>query len=210
MVIEGNGLSISKSTHSNRKQRARGLYGKKQRRSNREVFGIDIALENETFYVKRTLRFNLTHPSGIRRNRRERPLLTWCYAHLTSKRPDRDLDRFLRVIKPRNALLATNLPHLQLRLGELVREEAKARDQARPAPFCRLDRENVDLERVAGGGGGDVDGAVDLVELAEYDGGECGVCGGGCDLAVARVEAVERDGIARVYRDHRWDAGSCV
>lgn len=66
------------------------------------------------------------------------------------------------------------------------------------------------MERVAGGGGGDVDGAVDLVELAEYDGGECGVCGGGCDLAVARVEAVERDGVARVYRDHRWDAGSCV
>ena len=98
-------------------------------------------------------------------------------------------------------------PDLERGLGELVREEPEAGDERAPAPVCGVDGEDVDAEGVAGARAGDVDGAVDLVELGEGEGGEGGGGGGGGDLAVGGVEAVEGDDFAGLDAKDGRDAG---
>ena len=152
------------------------------------------------------------HPSVVRRNSGECTNLARCNPHLARKRPDRNPDiSLLPSIKPpRNTLPTIDLPQLQRRLLKLIRKQSKSRDKPRPPPVRRFDAEDVDLEGVAWGGAGNVHGAVDLVELREYERGDRRGGGGRRDLAVAGVETVERDGVSRVYGEHRWDAGELV
>lgn len=97
-------------------------------------------------------------------------------------------------------------PDLEIGLGKLVGEEAEARDASRPAPVRGLDTEDVDLESVAGLGGGDVHGAVDLVELGEEEGGDAAHGGLGGDLAVGSVETIKGDGVTRRDAQNGGDA----
>ena len=57
----------------------------------------------------------------------------------------------------------------------------------------RLELEDVDLERIAGLGAGDLDRPVHLVDPLEVERAEVGGRRVGRQLAVRRVEAVERD-----------------
>ena len=140
-----------------------------------------------------------------------RPGLSWSDTHLPGKRLQRYLDPLLLIEPPVSVFtISTNvhtirvpdkLPYLQLRLGELVRKQPEARYERRPAPFGRFDAKDVDAERIARLGFGDVHGPIDLVELREDEGFDRCDAGRGRDLAVGRVEAVESDRLPRGYVD---------
>ena len=89
--------------------------------------------------------------------------------------------------------------------GEVVGKQPEAGDVGGPAPVRRLELEDVDLERVARLGAGDLDRAVDLVDLVEDERLEVGGDRIGGQLSVRRVEAVEPDDVARRDRRDRWD-----
>lgn len=125
----------------------------------------------------------VTYTGVVGRDRRERARNAPHHAHLPRKRSNRDPDALL-LVEPRIPLRLIDLVQLQRRLRVLVREEPEARDHGRPAPVGRLDREHVDLQRVARLGALDEDGPAHLVELGEDERGDR-LCGGGwCDLSV--------------------------
>lgn len=132
----------------------------------------------------------VTYTGVIGRDRGERARNAPHHAHLPRKRSNRDPDALL-LVKPRIPLRLIDLVQLQRRLRVLVREEPEARDHGRPAPVGRLDREHVDLQRVARLRALDEDGPAHLVELGEDERGDRFGRGGGCDLPVGRVQAVE-------------------
>lgn len=124
-----------------------------------------------------------TYTCVVWRNRGERARNAPHHAHLPRKRPNRDPDALL-LVEPRIPLCLIDLIQLQRRLRVLVCEEPEARDHGRPAPVRRLDREHVDLQRVARLRALDEHGPAHLVELGEDERGDR-LCGGGeCDLPV--------------------------
>src|SRR3979411_2583009 len=58
---------------------------------------------------------------------------------------------------------------MQVRVGELVGEQTEARTVARPAPARRLQRQDRDLERIAGLGAVDEDGPGHRVDEGEIE-----------------------------------------
>src|SRR2546430_384850 len=91
-------------------------------------------------------------------------------ANGAGKRPVPELDR----VAPDDAgPLSVDLRDLQPRLRELVREQAEARNQRRPAPILRSELDDLDLEHVARRGALDEQrtahrgaaGAVELLRL---------------------------------------------
>lgn len=132
----------------------------------------------------------VTYTCVVWRDRRERARNAPHHTHLPRKRPNRDPDALL-LVEPRIPLRLIDLIQLQRRLRVLVREEPEARDHGRPAPVRRRDCEHVDLQRVARLRALDEDGPAHLVELREDERGDRFGRGGGCDLPVGRVQAVE-------------------
>jgi hypothetical protein len=93
----------------------------------------------------------------------------------------------------------------QLRLGEVVGEQAEAGDARRPAPVARLEAEQFDLERIARLGAFDADRASHLVDLGEVEVREVGGRRCRADLAVAGVERVELHHAAARDAEQRRD-----
>lgn len=153
----------------------------------------------------RSQRHRGTYSSIIRRDRREGARLPTRNAYFARERAQRHADP-ARLVEPRALRVLVEAPHLQRRLGELVGKQAKAGDEAGPAPRGGREREDVDLQGVPGLRARDEDGAVDLVERREVERAERGRRGVGDDLAVARVETVKGDGVARLDGDDGGDA----
>ena len=157
-----------------------------------------------------------THAGIIWWNSRESTLLTPRYAHLSSKWSRRDSNPFL-LIKPSKPFLPLNLPNLQRRSLEFIRKKSKTWYQRRPAPIVRFDVKYVNLECVTWFSRVDVDWAIHLVELGEFEGREWGYCGCASDLTVGGVEAVESNCVARRDVEDRrdasggyWDVGAAL
>ena len=89
--------------------------------------------------------------------------------------------------------------------GEVVGQQPEAGDAGGPAPVAGRQLEDVDLERVARLGAGDLDRAVDLVDPVEVERLEVGRRRVGRQLSVRRIEAVEPDDVARRHRRDRRD-----
>ena len=96
----------------------------------------------------------------------------------------------------RSARGAGDRSHLVEGLREFVREEAEASDIGRPAPAVWNQLQDVDLERVARLGAGDLDRAVDLVDPAEVERLEVGQRRDGRQLSKRGIEAIEGDDVA--------------
>lgn len=150
-----------------------------------------------------------THACIVGRDRRESARHTAHYAHLTGKRPDRNLNPFL-LVKPSIALLFVNLIQFEFRFRILIREEPEAWNHGRPAPVGCFDGKDLDLKRVARHGALDENRAADLVKLREDDRIYCLLSGGRCDLAIGRVEAIERYDLAAPDPKDWWEAVKCV
>src|SRR2546421_5908492 len=116
-------------------------------------------------------------------------------ANGAGKRPVPELDR----VAPDYARpLSVDLRDPEPRLRELVREQAEARNQRRPAPILRSELDDLDLEYVARRGTLDEHGTADRVDVGEVE--LLHVCGarGRGDLLVRGVAHMEFDKVARV------------
>src|SRR5256886_17113284 len=123
-------------------------------------------------------------------------------ANGAGKRPVPWLDR---VAPDYAGPLSVDLRDPEPRLCELVREQAEARNQRRPAPILRSELDDLDLEHVARRGALDEHGTADRVDVGEVE--LLHLCGarGCCDLLVRGVAHVEFDRVARVDLDGGLD-----
>ncbi len=81
----------------------------------------------------------------------------------------------------------------EVRIGELIRQQAETGDARGPAPIGWLELEQVDLERVTGLGAADRDRPVDLVDAVEVELREVIDRRARGQLAARGVEHVELD-----------------
>ena len=89
---------------------------------------------------------------------------------------------------------------LEVRIGEVVRQQAEPGDDRRPTPRTGFELEDLDLERVARRRSLDEDRAAEVVDRLEVP--HDLVDGGGLeDLTVARHRELEMDDVARADRE---------
>src|SRR6185437_4766343 len=96
-------------------------------------------------------------------------------------------------------------PDFQGRFGELFGQQAKPRNDRRPAPISRLQIQQIDLEGIARLGPFYKDRPVHLIDAAEVqrlDGVQRGV---GHDLPTRRLQQIEFDYIPRLHAIDRRD-----
>ena len=95
------------------------------------------------------------------------------------------------------------VPVMQPRVRELVGEQAEAGDVAGPAPARRAQRQDRDLERIAGLCAVDPDRAGDRIDAAEVELFEVGRGRGLVELTGRGVERLELHALARRDLQHR-------
>ena len=93
------------------------------------------------------------------------------------------------------------------RLGELVSQEAEARDLGRVAVRLRAHLEDVDDQQVTRFGALDVDGTGERVEEVQVDVADLDRGGAGVELAVERVTRLQQDLVAGYAGDGGCDVG---
>src|SRR5207249_8931736 len=99
----------------------------------------------------------------VRRKGRMLSGLVGMDAHRAEKRPEGDLDS----PDEGRLLAAAELEDLQVRGGGVVRQQAEAWDDRRPAPWAGTEREHLDLERIPRLRTLDVDRSAQVVDRVE-------------------------------------------
>src|SRR4030081_3182408 len=94
---------------------------------------------------------------------------------------------------------------MQVRVGKLVGEQTEARNVARPAPARRLQRQDRDLERIAGPGAVDKDGPGHRVDEGEIELLQGLRRRGLRELPGRSVPGLELHGLAGRDREPRWE-----
>jgi hypothetical protein len=90
----------------------------------------------------------------------------------------------------------------QVRIGEVVRQQAEAGQDRRPPPALGVDVEDLDRERVARLGAAHGDRAGQRVDAIPVEPGDRARVGVRADLVVADVARPHDDGVARVDLEH--------
>ena len=118
-----------------------------ERRAGREVPRVDVAA------------------ALVRRERDERALAVGAGAHGAAERHDRDLDAG----HERRRRAAAQVERAHEAVGELVGQQAELGQDRAPAPVARLEREDLDRERVARARALHADGPREVVERVEVE-----------------------------------------
>ena len=157
------------------------LYRQKQRRPADELARVQVAAER-----------SWRHHRLLARTRR-------AHAHGSEEGRDRDGD----VVPQIRHVAAREIEDLQVRIGEVVRQQPEAGQDRRPAPALRMQVDDLDRERMAGLGAVDGDRASERVDTVPIEQGDRIGRRLRRDLVVAHVARVHDDRVAARNRQHR-------